>query len=126
MVVDALKEAREAREAIQSLWTGLCRVFGFEESEDKYGVTIHTEVTLLENLPCRLSFKNISQTDQSGSFAATNQIGKLFIAPEVYVPPGSIIEVTQNSVTRKYKHSGISAIYTNHQEIILDHHDGRA
>ena len=59
MVVDALKEAEEA---IRTMWTGLCRVFGFEESEDKYGVTIHTELTLLENLPCRLSFKNISMS----------------------------------------------------------------
>ena len=83
-------------------------------------------MTLFENLPCRLSFKNISQANQTESFAATNQVVKLFIAPEVYVPPGSVIEVTQNEVTRKYKHSGVSAVYTNHQEIILDNYDGRA
>ena len=123
MAIDVLKEAREA---IYSLWTGVCNIFGFKDTEDKYGATIHTEVALFENLPCRLSFKNISQTSQTESFAATNQIVKLFIAPEVYVPPGSIIEVTQNSVTRKYKHSGISAVYTNHQEIVLDLYDRRA
>lgn len=122
-MVDELKEAREA---IQSLWTGLCSIFGFEESEDRYGATRHKEVKLYENIPCRLSFKNISQANQTESFAAINQVVQLFIAPEVYVPPGSVIEVTQNEVTRKYKHSGVSAVYTNHQEIILDHHDGRA
>ena len=122
-MVDELKQAREA---IQSLWTGLCSIFGFEELEDRYGTTKHKEVKLYENVPCRLSFKNISQANQTESFAATNQVVKLFIAPEVYVPPGSVIEVTQNGITRKYKHSGISAVYTNHQEIILDHHDGRA
>jgi hypothetical protein len=49
-----------------------------------------------------------------------SQVVTLFISPEVYIPPGSMIEVTQNNVTRTYKHSGISAIYTNHQEIILE------
>ena len=115
-----VKELEKAKKAIQSLWTGVCNIFGFKDVEDKYGATIHTEVTLFENLPCRLSFKNISQTSQTESFAVSSQVVKLFITPEVYVPPGSVIEVTQNGITRKYKHSGISAVYTNHQEMILD------
>ena len=83
-MVDELKQAREA---IQSMWTGICNIFRFKDTEDKYGVT---------NLP------------------------------EVYVPPGSVIEVTQNGITRKYKHSGISAVYTNHQEIVLEAYKGSA
>ena len=70
-MVDGLKQAREA---IQSMWTGICNIFGFKDVEDKYGATIHTEVTLSENLPCRLSFKNISQTNQTESFAVSSQI----------------------------------------------------
>nr|DAW76722.1 MAG TPA: head closure knob [Caudoviricetes sp.] len=115
-----VEELKQARKAIQSMWTGICSIFAFKDTEDKYGVTDNTEVKLFENLPCRLSFKNISQTNQTESFATSAQVVKLFIAPEVYVPPGSVIEVTQNGVTRKYKHSGISAVYTNHQEIVLD------
>nr|DAN20378.1 MAG TPA: head closure knob [Caudoviricetes sp.] len=122
-MVDELKQAREA---IQSMWTGICNIFGFKDVEDKYGATTHAEVMLFENLPCRLSFKNISQTSQRESFAVSSQIVKLFIAPEVYVPPGSVIEVTQNGITRKYKHSGISAVYTNHQEIVLEAYKGSA
>ena len=122
-MVDELKQAREA---IQSLWTGVCNIFGFKDVEDEYGATSHAEVALFENLPCRLSFKNISQTSQTESFAVSSQVVKLFIAPEVYVPPGSVIEVTQNGVTRKYKHSGISAVYTNHQEIVLEAYKGSA
>nr|DAX90078.1 MAG TPA: head closure knob [Caudoviricetes sp.] len=122
-MVDELKQARES---IQSMWTGICNIFGFKDVEDKYGATTHAEVTLFENLPCRLSFKNISQTSQTESFAVSSQVVKLFIAPEVYVPPGSVIEVTQNGITRKYKHSGISAVYTNHQEIVLEAYKGSA
>jgi hypothetical protein len=121
-----VKELEKAKKAIQSLWAGVCNIFGFKDTEDKYGATIHTEVMLFENLPCRLSFKNISQTSQTESFAVSSQVVKLFIAPDVYVPPGSVIEVTQNGVTRKYKHSGISAVYTNHQEIVLEAYKGSA
>lgn len=116
-MVDELKQAREA---IQSMWTGICNIFWFKNSKNKYGTVVSEVKELYKNIPCRLSFKNISQTEQTESVAKTSQVVKLFIAPEVYVPPGSIIEVTQNGVTRKYKHSGISAVYTNHQEIILD------
>nr|DAF26647.1 MAG TPA: head closure knob [Caudoviricetes sp.] len=116
-MVDELKQAREA---IQSMWTGICNIFGFKNSKNKYGTVVSEVKELYKNIPCRLSFKNISQTEQTESMAKTSQVVKLFIAPEVYVPPGSIVEVTQNGVTRKYKHSGISAVYTNHQEIILD------
>ena len=122
-MVDALKEAGEA---IRSLWTGLCNIFSYQEVDDKYGITEHKEVKLHENIPCRLSFKNISQANQTDSFAKTDQVVKLFIAPEVYVPPGSIVEVSQNGVTGRYEHSGVSAIYTNHQEIILDNYKERA
>lgn len=121
-----VKELEKAKKAIQSLWTGVCNIFGFKDVEDKYGATTNAEVTLFENLPCRLSFKNISQTNQTESFAVSSQVVKLFIAPDVYVPPGSMIEVTQNGVTRKYKHSGISAVYTNHQEIVLEAYKGSA
>ena len=121
-----VEELKQAREAIQSMWTGICNIFGFKDVEDEYGATSHAEVMLFENLPCRLSFKNISQTSQSESFAVSSQVVKLFIAPEVYVPPGSVIGVTQNGVTRKYKHSGISAVNTNHHEIVLEAYKGSA
>lgn len=116
-MVDELKQAREA---IQSMWAGICNIFGFKNSKNKYGTVVSEVKELYKNIPCRLSFKNISQTEQTESMSKTSQVVKLFIAPEVYVPPGSIVEVTQNGVTRKYKHSGISAVYTNHQEIVLD------
>ena len=115
-----VKELEKAKKAIQSLLTGVCNIFWFKNSKNKYGTVVSEVKELYKNIPCRLSFKNISQTEQTESAAKTSQVVKLFIAPEVYAPPGSIVEVTQNGVTRKYKHSGISAVYTNHQEIILD------
>ena len=123
MVVETL---REAKEAIMSMWTGLCSVFEFKEITDKYGKTRHKLIKISENIPCRLSFKNINSAEQTEMQAKTSQIIKLFVAPEVYIPPGSIIGVTQNNITRKYKNSGVSALYTNHQEIILENFEESA
>ena len=117
MVSEILKSAREA---IHSMWDGLCTAFESEKSKDRYGIVSSEKVEICKNVPCRLSFKNISQAEQTWLGANVSQVVKLFISPEVYIPPGSTIEVTQNNVTRRYKHSGISAVYTNHQEIILE------
>ena len=117
MVSEILKSARET---IHSMWDGLCTAFENKTSKDKYGIVSSEKVEICKNEPCRLSFKNISQAEQTGLGANVSQVVKLFISPEVYIPPGSRIEVTQNNVTRRYKHSGISAVYTNHQEIVLE------
>lgn len=117
MVSEILKSAREA---IHSMWDGLCTAFENKKSKDKYGIVNSEKVEFCRDVPCRLSFKTISQAEQTGLGANVSQVVKLFISPEVYIPPGSIIEVTQNNVTRTYRHSGISAVYTNHQEIILE------
>lgn len=117
MVSEILKSAREA---IHSMWDGLCTAFENKKSKDKYGIVNSEKVEFCRDVPCRLSFKNISQAEQTELGANVSQVVKLFISPEVYIPPGSIIEVTQNNVTRTYRHSGISAVYTNHQEIILE------
>ena len=105
-----VKELEKAKKAIQSLWTGVCNIFEFKEITDKYGKTRHKLIKICENTPCRLSFKNINSAEQTEMQVKTSQVIKLFVAPEVYIPPGSIIEVTQNNITRKYKNSGISAI----------------
>lgn len=117
MVSEILKSAREA---IHSMWDGLCTAFENKNSKDKYGIVSSEKVELCRDVPCRLSFKTISQAEQTEWGANVSQVVKLFISPEVYIPPGSTIEVTQNNVTRRYKHSGISAVYTNHQEIVLE------
>ena len=117
MVSNILKSAREA---IQSMWDGLCTAFERQNSKDKYGIVKPGKVEICTDVPCHLSFETNSQAEQTELGANTSQVVTLFISPEVYIPPGSTIEVTQNNVTRTYRHSGISAVYTNHQEIVLE------
>lgn len=109
-----------AKKAINSLYKGLCTIYEYKEVTDPNTKrTNHTEVMVLENQPCRLSFKNIS-TSKDGSVSQLTQVTKLFIDSECTINPGSKIVLTQNNRTTEYKNSGEPAIYTNHQEIILE------
>lgn len=109
------------------LWIGKCTIYEFQDFTDP--VTFQTtqrEVAVVKDEPCRLSYNQESSTDiQSGS-AVVSQIIKLFIRPNLTIKPGSVIEVTQNGITEKYKGSGKPSFYTNHQEIILKLYEDRA
>ena len=114
------------RKAIESLYKGVCNIYSFVSEKDEFGITDRTEKLLYENQKCRVSYKNISVANQTESFATIAQEIKLFIAPQLIIPAGSTIEVTQNNRTEKYKSSGKAAVYTNHQEIILNLYEERA
>lgn len=102
------------------LWTGKCKIYEYQDITDPIThQTTQQEVVVLEDEPCRLSYKQEQATNISSGAAVVSQSIKLFIRPDLVVKPGSVIEITQNNVTEKYKGSGQPAIYRNHQEIIL-------
>ena len=107
------------RAAIQSLYDGKCTVTVREEYEKDNGATAFQEVVVIEDEPCRLSFNNTSSTKEDEVAATVSQITELFIRPEVDIPPGSKITVTQNGETVDYSKSGVKAKYETHQQIIL-------
>ncbi|MFY0521302.1 hypothetical protein ACOMCU_26280 [Lysinibacillus sp. UGB7] len=82
--------------------------------------TTHKEVTLFTNQKCKLSFEKQTSTTPTGGPALIAQTTKLFIAPELDIPAGSKIIVTQHNKTTEYARSGEPAIYTDHQEIQLE------
>lgn len=111
----------KARKAIESLYQGTCTVTEHQKVTKANKSVGFKDVVILEKQPCRLSFKNITDTDQSDNAAsAVVQVIVLFIAPDVSIAPGSKITVTQNGVTTDYQQSGMPAMYDTHQEIILD------
>ena len=119
-MVSYMDRARKAARKVQErLYDGLATVTEYQKIRDKEsGLTSHKEVVVLENQPCRLSFKTISEVKQSEA-AATAQVIKLFLSPDVTIRPGSKVEVTQAGVTAAYQCSGTPAVYFTHQEIIL-------
>ena len=113
------------------LWKGKCTIYEFVDATDPdTHQTIQTLNAVLTDEPCRLSFSQVmsqSTTTQIVQGAAEQvQIIKLFLRPDITINAGSVIEVTQNGVTTKYKRSNVPAIYTQHQEVTLELYEERA
>lgn len=110
-----------ARKAIESTYEGVCDIIEYGSVKDKKSkITRHEEITVLQNQPCKLSFEKIAAAAGSDTAAAVTQGAKLFIAPETEVKSGSKIVVTQNGVNNVYSASGQPAVYSSHQEIMLE------
>lgn len=111
----------KARAAIESTYTGVCTVYEYGDKTDPEShVTSQGEKPVIENQPCRLSFGSLSAASESSGAATAAQTVKLFISPEVQIKSGSKISVTQNGITTEYAASGKPAVYTTHQEIMLE------
>lgn len=112
--------ARKRRQAVESLYTGVCTVIEYQNIRDKEtGITSQREVIAAENQPCRLSYELNYPVEQGEHTGEVSQRVKLFIAPEVPVKNGSKVIVTQNGNTVEYAFSGESAAYDTHREIRL-------
>lgn len=115
------------RKAIESQYNGICDVYEQKNTRDAVTkINKPQEVLVLEKQPCKISFSSLPTTKEKQNAAAVIQVVKLFIAPEIEIKPGSKIVVTQNNVTGEYCRSGISAVYSSHQEINLELFGGYA
>lgn len=109
------------------LWTGRCTIYEFQDVTDPETYqTTQQEVPVLEGEPCRLSYNHEQATNIRSGAAVVSQSITLFIRPDLVIKPGSVIEITQNGVTERYKGSGKPAIYSNHQEIVLQIYEDNA
>ena len=105
--------------AVSRLWTGRCDVVNYVAFKDKTGVTSHKKILVAKQEPCRISFESSSSGAQSSTTDNISQEIKLFVANAIEIKPGSEISVTQNGVTKYYISSGVPAVYTAHQEVLL-------
>lgn len=106
---------------LKTMWTGRCTIYEHEKVFDPITKqTTQKEVPVLEEEPCRLSYRYEQSTDMKSGAAVVSQSITLFIRPDLVIKPGSVIEITQHGVTCKYKGSGKPAVYCNHQQIVLE------
>lgn len=109
-----------ARKAIEKLYVDICTVIAYREIENPdTHITSMREVTLYQNVPCKLSHKTIA-TSGNGVAASLSLVSKLIIKPELVIKPGSKIYVARNGKTLIFKSSGEPAKFLNHQEIMLE------
>lgn len=121
-----LKQAREMhRQAVEMLYGGTCAVYEKRSITDPdTKITGQKEEEVHGNVPCRLSFVKIPPVYRQAEGAKQEQQVKLFLSPEIKVKPGSKIVVEQNGITGTYKMSSLAAVYTGHQEIVLEAWEG--
>lgn len=109
----------EHRKAMEQTYEGICTVIVREYTRlpGEVRETLQ-EVTKYENKPCRISFVKGSTTE--GMVQKANQTVVLFVYPEVKIPTGSKVIVTQAGETMEFSKSGIARSYNSHKEYDLE------
>lgn len=107
------------RKNLEKMYIGTCNIIVYEKQVDPTTKRSQfAEVIKESNVSCRLSFSTAATTGD-GNTASVAQNITLFLAPEVTVPDGSKIVVTQNGKTKAYTNSSEPRLYDSHQEIAL-------
>ena len=109
----------KVRRALEKGYDGTFSVIEHKKVTKPNHTTGFSDVEVLVDQPCRLSFSGNPSTSD-GNVAEISQTVKLFFAPEITIKEGSKVIVTQNGVTTEYKQSGTPAIYSTHKEIFLE------
>lgn len=110
-----------SRSAIESTYFGECDVVEFiEEKDPKTKVTSHREESVLEKIPCRLSFSEKKAAVITETAAEISGGAKLFVSPEINIKSGSKITVRQDNMVREFRASGVPSVYPTHCEIMLE------
>ena len=120
--MDAVRQAQRLhRRALEATYDGTCRIYGMRAVKDpETMVTRQEEALVQEGIPCHLSFSSAAPAAGTGVATQVAQTIKLFLAPELLILPGSRIEVTQQGQSESYAQSGKAAVYSSHQEIVLE------
>ena len=117
-----VKAMKTARKSIESMYCGTCDVVIKESYEADDYTTKFRDVTLIESEPCRLTNKSNNKASLGNVPEFIHEI-KVLINPDIVVPEGSKLIISQNGITEAYKNSGKSMMYNTHQEILLELED---
>ena len=108
------------RKAIEMTYDGKCTITEHQKVQKPNKSTGFQDVVVLTDQPCKLSFSKITNTSQGETAAMVIQTAKVLLAPEIQIKTGSKLTITQNGVTTEYSKSGEPAIYSTHQEVVLE------
>ncbi len=116
---------RKVPNPLKRLWIGKCTVYEYQTVTNPVThQSVQAPVPVLQNEPCRLSYRYEQSTNIQSGAAVVSQSITLFIRPDLEIKPGSVIDVTQHGRTTRFKGAGKPAVYTNHQELIMELADG--
>ena len=103
-----------AEQAVKSLWRDTMTVIEHRKTRKENGATGFEDVTVMEGEPCKIIFKTLQATDQQEA------AGKLLCDKSFAIPAGSKILILHEGIETAYRQSGKPAVYSVHQEIMLE------
>ena len=112
--------------ALRRFWTDCCDIWVRESVVDpETGRSVFQERRLYGDLPCRVSFRLSFETvsgvrDVGEAAVSAGQAVKLFLAPEIVVPPGSKIVVRRRGQEMVFARTGVPAVFEGHQEVRME------
>jgi hypothetical protein len=117
-----VEQISKAKQAIQMLYFDRCNIYGIQKYKDPVTKEIieKDDDVIYSDIPCKLSYKDVSQAYNDGISSTVNQVITLKLDNELVVKPGSKIVVTRSGSTTTYKNSGAPAIGVNQQIITLE------
>ena len=111
---------------LKRMWKDACTIQITKEVKDLDGISSKVWINLCENEPCKLSFYDdhtrIDSSRRSPNALPLFQQTRLFIRPDLVIPEGSRITIVthKNNRTLYFETSGVPALFTNHQEILIE------
>ena len=107
------------KRAVEHLYDGRITVEEVRKEKNAKNITTLVWSAVVEDVPCRVSYKTIAPAGRSDTVDSTAQTITLFTAPDIDIKPGSRIVVTQCGRTMRFSCAGIPAVYESHQEIAV-------
>ncbi len=115
-----LQETEMVKSILESMYQDTCDVIEHHKVRKPDGAMAFEDVTVHSSIPCRLSFKSPSTTNNTESASAMYQQIEVFLAPDVEIKAGSKLVITHLGKASEYKNTGEPSVYKTHQEILLD------
>ena len=106
------------RRALERTFQGVMDIFG--QNKELVGGETRLRWQLLQQaVPCALSWGKGAPAQQGEDAGGIHYPATIFCAPELDIPPGSRIAVTQQGKTVPFQYSGECARYPTHQQIVV-------
>lgn len=115
----------DTKQALKMLWRDKCKITAKNKKvvDPEDYTTNYTDVVIVEDEPCKLSFETLQVASSDNVKAKVEQKAKLFIDNEIEIPPGSVVEITRGSRVFVFSSTGLPGLFSNHQEIVLETED---
>ena len=107
------------KRSVEHLYDGRMTVEETRKEKNAKNITALVWSAVIEDVPCRVSYKTIAPAGRSDTVDSTAQTITLFTASDIDIKPGSRVTVTQRGHTMRFSCAGIPAVYESHQEVPL-------